>query len=165
MKVQDLMTREVETCDPATNLATVAMIMWRRDCGIVPVVDRRGILVGLVTDRDICIAVATRHRTPEALTAAEVMTGAIFSVRPEDDARRALETMRIQKVRRVPVLDAEDRLRGMLSINDLVLAADSSGARRKGALSADEVFHALHGICEHRPSLLRPAPHDELATA
>jgi len=164
MRVQDLMTREVETCDPATNLATAAMIMWRRDCGIVPVVDRRGILVGLVTDRDICIATATRHRPPEALTAAEVMTGSIFSVRPEDDARKALETMRIQRVRRLPVIDAADRLQGMLSINDLVLAADVS-ARRKGALPADEVLQALHGICEHRPSPLRPAPHEELATA
>lgn len=162
MKVQDLMTRQVETCDPATNLATVAMIMWRRDCGIVPVVDRRGVLVGVVTDRDICIATATRHRPPEALTAAEVMTGSIFSVRPDEEIRHALETMRIQKVRRLPVIDADDRLRGMLSINDLVIAA---AAGRKGALSMDEVFQALRGICEHRPSPLKPAAHEELQTA
>jgi CBS domain-containing protein len=162
MRVQDLMTRQVESCDPATNLATAAMIMWRRDCGVVPVVDRRGVLVGIVTDRDICIATATRHHPPEALTAAEVMTRSIFSVRPEDDVRVALETMRTQKVRRLPVIDAQDRLQGMLSINDLVLAVDPSARRRTG-LAAEDVYQALQAICQHRASPLEPAPKEALA--
>jgi CBS domain-containing protein len=165
MKIQDLMTRQVETCDPATNLTTAAMIMWRKDCGIVPVVDRRGVLLGVLTDRDICFACATRHVPPESLTAADVMTRSIFSVRPEDDVLTALETMRTQQVRRLPVLDAEDRLRGMLSINDLVLAVDTSRARPRGGVLADEVLRAMQGIGRHRASPLEPAPREALAPA
>jgi CBS domain-containing protein len=163
MKVQSLMTRQVETCDPATNLSATAMIMWRKDCGVVPVVDGRGIFVGIVTDRDICMATATRHCPPEGLTAGDVMTRSVFSVRPEDDVRVALETMRMQKVRRLPVIDGEDRLQGMLSINDLVLAAHAHGGRHHAGIAAEEVLEALQGICEHRAS--SPQPHEVLAAA
>ncbi len=67
MKVQSIMTRDVEACTAETNLADAAMIMWRNDCGVVPVVeepDRR--VIGLITDRDICMAVATKDRRASA---------------------------------------------------------------------------------------------------
>src|SRR5262245_11710178 len=63
MKVKDLMTTDVKRCSPETNLAAAAKIMWEGDCGAVPVTDERDHVVGVITDRDICIAAATRPRT------------------------------------------------------------------------------------------------------
>ena len=63
MKVKDLMTTEVKRCSPETNLAAAARIMWEGDCGVIPVTDEYDHVVGVITDRDICIAAATRPRT------------------------------------------------------------------------------------------------------
>lgn len=165
MKIQELMTRDVETCGPATDVAAVSMIMWRQDCGIVPVVDDDRRLIGVITDRDVCMALATRHRRPEELTARELMSGTLFTVRPEDDVRVALETMKSRRVRRLPVADAERRLRGMLSINDLVMAAQPSGARLTPELSANDLLTALQGICRHPVPAVRSKAPESLVAA
>src|SRR5439155_7015286 len=105
MKVQDVMTKGVESCRRSTDLAAAAMIMWRMDCGVVPVVGDDGReAVGMITDRDICVAVATRHRRPEEITVGEVVSGTLYKVRPGDDIRAALEAMRAERVRRLPVV-------------------------------------------------------------
>jgi CBS domain-containing protein len=165
MKIQDFMTRDVEACGPTTDVAAVAMIMWRQDCGIVPVVDDTDRLVGVITDRDICVALATRHRRAEELTARDLMSGDPSFVHPDDDVHTALETMRARRVRRLPVVDAERRLRGLLSINDLVLRAKPSGGRVKPELSANDVLSALQGICQHAVPVVRPKAQDALVAA
>lgn len=156
MKIQELMTRDVDACSPATDLAAVAMTMWRQDCGFVPIIDDARRVIGVITDRDICMALATRHRRAEELTAREVMSGELISVRPEDDLRVALETMRTRRVRRLPVVDAGQCLRGVVSINDVVLHAQASGGRVTPGISANDVLATLQGICGHPlPALLR----------
>ncbi len=149
MKVRELMTSEVDCCGSHTDLAAVAMMMWRDNCGIVPVVEDTRRVVGVVTDRDICMGAATRHRRPEELTARELMSGKVFSVRPEDDVHTALETMRQRKVRRLPVLDADGHIQGLISMNDIVLRVSAGGPRKGTALTAEDVLLALQGICEH----------------
>ena len=62
MKVRDLMTSRVRTCRPSTSLADVVSEMWEGDCGVLPVVNDEGRVIGMITDRDICIALATRDR-------------------------------------------------------------------------------------------------------
>src|SRR5262245_35747142 len=91
MKVKDVMTRGIETCTQDTDLAAAAMTMWRRDCGVVPVADAQGKLVGVITDRDICMAVATKHRPAEQVHVRELITGTLHAVRPEDDVKAALD--------------------------------------------------------------------------
>src|SRR3990170_4512454 len=73
MLVKSIMTREVKSCAPETSLSAAARIMSSRDCGIVPVVDAQQKLLGVITDRDVCLAVATRFRSPEELPARDVM--------------------------------------------------------------------------------------------
>ena len=73
MQVQQIMTTDVVTCRPDTNLAVVAKLMWDRDCGFVPVIDAAGRVAGVITDRDICIASATRRLLPDQITAAKAM--------------------------------------------------------------------------------------------
>ena len=64
MKTQDVMTREVHTCRPDTDLAMAAMQMWDGDFGVLPVVADGGEVVGMITDRDICMATASKNQAP-----------------------------------------------------------------------------------------------------
>lgn len=157
MLVRELMTRAPETCGPNTNLAAAAMIMWRQDCGAVPVVDPAGKALGMITDRDICMAVATRHARAAEIEAGQVISGRLVSIRPGDDARAALDLMRLEQVRRLPVVREDDTLLGIVSMNDLVLHA-GRGHGHQGP-SADAIVQALKGISEHRvPPLAKVEP-------
>jgi len=151
MKVQDVMTWDVEACAPDSNLAEAAMIMWRRDCGIVPVVrNPRGQVVGVITDRDICIATATKHREPAAIQVGDAMTKNPRTCAPTEDVHAALEAMKKAQVRRLPVLDGEGQLKGMLSLNDVSLAADRSERKTDAGLAYREVMDVLRAISAHR---------------
>lgn len=142
MKVRDLMTSDVKTCRPETNLAEAVKDMWHGDFGVLPVVNDEGRVTGVITDRDICIAVATRGRSADRIAVHEVAQGRAYTCLPDDDATAALETMKVHKIRRLPVVDAEGHVRGMLSLNDVVTHA--------GAASPNEVVSTLASICEHQ---------------
>ena len=149
MKVQSIMTRDVEACTAGANLADAAMIMWRNDCGVVPVVEephRR--VVGLITDRDICMAVATKHRPASEICVGEVMTGNVYSCTLAEDVKGALRTMAEKRVRRLPVIGKEGSLVGMLSLNDVVLHTQPH-AKGAAALTAAELLETYQSICEH----------------
>jgi CBS domain-containing protein len=144
MKAKDLQTADVQTCTPDSNLASAAQIMWECDCGVVPVVDEHRKLLGMITDRDICIATATRSSAPADIQVRSVMTtGTLYSCRPDDDVRSVLATMGKYRVRRLPVVDRDNRLIGIVSVNDLVRHADY----RAGAeVSGTEFLEALQSI-------------------
>lgn len=145
MKVREIMTAPVHACQADTDLGKVAGIMWDHDCGIVPVVDPSGTVIGLVTDRDICIAAATRGLPPERISAAQAMGHPIRACLPDDSVQSALATMKEFKVRRLPVVDSNGVLRGIVSMNDIARAAD-----RRPGIPAKEIVSALAQICEHR---------------
>ncbi len=160
MKVRDVMTSQVEMCTPTTNLADAAMIMWRCDCGIVPIVEpgtRR--LVGTVTDRDVCMGLATSGLRPTERTTGEIMARSPVTVHADDDVRVALERIEHGRVRRLPVLDGAGELTGVLSVNDLVLATDRQRLRGVDPLPAEDLLRTLRGISEHRVN------HDEASAA
>lgn len=145
MKVRDIMTTDVSSCQPEANLADVAKTMWDRDCGILPVVTSEGRVTGTITDRDICMAVATKGRTADRISVREVTAGSVYSCLADDETGVALETMKTRKVRRLPVVDEQGHLKGLLSINDIVLRANA-----KRGIAPAEIVGALKGICEHR---------------
>jgi CBS domain-containing protein len=144
MKVRDLQTSDVQSINPDTNLAAAAQIMWECDCGVVPVIDHDRKLVGMITDRDIAIAATTRSAAPADIAVRHVMsTGQLYSCRPDDDVRAALRTMGECRVRRLPVIDRDNRLVGIVSLNDLVRHVNyRSGADVPG----DEFIEALQAI-------------------
>lgn len=146
MKVDEVMTRDVQSCKPDTNLAAAAMRMWDGDFGTLPVVDDAGKVLGMITDRDICIAAATRHKDPASLMAGEVVTGQLHSCNAGTDVRDALETFRRARVRRLPVVDDQGILQGILSMNDIVLHATESEKKGKG-LSYTDVVNTFKAIC------------------
>lgn len=150
MKVQDIMTREVRCCGPETNLAAAAKIMWDNDCGVLPILNVQGQVMGVITDRDICMAASTKNTAPSALTVWETSSHKATTCSPEDDARQALDLMARAKVRRLPVIDEDGLLQGMLSMNDLILAANGRKGRRSAGLVSDDVMNALKAISAHR---------------
>src|SRR5918997_6179394 len=148
MRVQDIMTRDVDACSPESDLAAAATIMWKRDCGSVPVVDNERKVVGMITDRDICMALSTRNKLASEIKVGEVISGNVYACAPDDKLRDALETMQSAQLRRLPVVDAGGVLHGILSINDVVI--HSNKGRSKKHISHKEVMETLKALCEHR---------------
>lgn len=147
MKVQDVMTYDAQTCSPETNLSAAAMQMWRGDFGVMPVV-ASGKVVGVITDRDICMAAATKHRDAAKIRVKEVISGQVYGCSPDTDIREALKIMRKRQVRRLPIISAEDRsLCGILSLNDIALKAEDV---EEAELSPQDVENTLKAICAHR---------------
>jgi CBS domain-containing protein len=148
MTVKDLQTSNVKTVSSDTDLAVVARLMWEGDCGAVPVVTEDRKVIGMITDRDICIAAATRSKPPADIRAGDVISTnhGVHAVKPDDDVRVALRTMRKHKVRRLPVIDREQRLAGIVSINDLAMNASSSQA---DSVPAQEFLETFQAICAH----------------
>lgn len=149
MKVRDLMHSHVHTCAPETDLGSAARIMWDHDCGIVPVTEENGRLVGVVTDRDICIAAATKDRPPSAIRVREVFERKPRACAPDDDVRSAMDLMAEARVRRLPVVEGET-LRGILSLNDVILRAEAGEGRRPASgIAHADVVRVLKAISEH----------------
>ncbi len=151
MKVEHLMTRDVESCTPEATLAQAAMIMWRRDCGFVPVAESPGgRFLGVITDRDICMATATKHVSPDLVPVATVMNRRAITCAPTDDVRIAMTRMNEGQVRRLPVLDKQGRLSGILTLNDLALAAERTARRVDESVSYGDVMGVLRAVSAHR---------------
>jgi CBS domain-containing protein len=154
MKVADVMAKPPAYCSPQTNLAAAVEILWRQNCGILPIVDSKEKVVGLVTDRDICVALGTRNRLPSDITVSEVASGKVVACKPDDDLRNALDTMAQAKVRRLPVIDAAGKLQGILSIDDVVLRSETGTlAKRDSELSFEDIVNTLKGV--YAPQSLR----------
>jgi len=148
MKVQDAMMRTPASCSVDTNLAAAIEILWNRNCGMLPVVDANQKVVGVVTDRDLCVALGTRNRRAGEITVGEVVRKEVYSCQAEDDVRVALDTMASRRVRRLPVVNKEGRLEGILSMDNVVLHADLGGQARPSELSPADIVRVLHQIYE-----------------
>ena len=144
MQVIELMTPDPATCDLKSSLAEAAKLMWDRDCGILPIVDEMGHVAGLITDRDICMAVATKDRPAARISVGEVTTGRVVGIAPADDVTVALDSMRQHQVHRLPVIDNHGLLKGIVSMNDIVLYTNGDSVK------PEAVVEALRGVCEHR---------------
>jgi CBS domain-containing protein len=130
VKVSETMTGEVLCCAADSTLNDAAHLMWERDCGFVPVTEREsGRLVGIVTDRDLCMAAYTKGRPLHDIPIGEVMSREVVSVKAEEDVARAFELLRRHQLHRLPVLDARGELVGVVSLSDLARVAE----RRRGA--------------------------------
>ena len=144
MKVRDVMVKDVKFCSPNLNLAAVVEVLWKQGCGTLPVVDN-GRVLGMVTDRDICIALGTRNEKAADILVQDVALPKLFQCAPEDDIHTALRTMAAQKVRRLPVIDKKGTLQGILCLDDIILFAEEKAAE----LTYFDVVETLKAVCEH----------------
>jgi CBS domain-containing protein len=128
MRVEETMIREVMVCSPADKLNRVAQLMWENDFGCVPVVEGDFKVVGMLTDRDICMAAYTQGASLHGMQVSSAMSREVFSCLSSDDVTTAQREMRSHRVRRLPVLGADGRLVGIISLSDIARAAQRDGA-------------------------------------
>lgn len=119
----EIMTKEVKTARPEGSVAEVAVMMRDGDMGIVPVVGGDGKLIGVVTDRDIVIRVVAEGKPPSTLVA-EAMTAELFTVSPDDFVFEAIRLMGDKQVRRIPVIDSNGSLAGIIAMADVALETE-----------------------------------------
>jgi|ERR1700722_12647484 CBS domain-containing protein len=145
MKVQDVMLKSVRFCNPDMNLAAVTQIFWEQGCGALPVVEN-GRVIGMITDRDVSIALGTRNGKAGDTSVRDVALPKVFFCQLQDDIHTALNIMRAQQVRRLPVVDHEGALNGILSLDDLVLFA---GDKLTDSLTYTDVVDTMKSIYHH----------------
>lgn len=148
MKVKDVMITTPYYCQPETNLGSVTELMWNANCGFLPVVSAVGEVIGVITDRDICIALGTRNRLAGEVTVAEVMSGKLYSCEPDDDIHMALLTMGQAKVHRLPVIARNRTLVGILSMDDILFEAEPTSPGKEPELCGDEVLRTFQSIIQ-----------------
>lgn len=143
MSVAQVMSRPVYTCNPTDSLSTAAELMWERGCGSIPVVDEMDALVGMVTDRDICMAAFLEKKPLGAIPVAMAMAKLVHWCKETDSIEAAEQMMRENQIRRVPVVDGNKHPVGVLSLDDLALAAARNEARDE-----HEFVQTMAAICE-----------------
>ena len=153
MIVEQLMTRNAQTCSAADTLNKAAQIMWEADCGCVPVVDSADHLVGILTDRDVCMAAYTQGGRLSELHVSQAMSRNVFTCKPGDSVAAAETCLRTHQVRRLPVVDEEGHVMGVLSLNDIACEAQREReGKGKRHITADEIAATLGAVSSHRGS-------------
>lgn len=137
MEVQQLMTRGVRTVAPADTMNRAAQIMWENDCGVVPVVDGDGRVTAMLTDRDICMAAYMQNKRLAEMPVTLAASREVVSVREHDGVETAEQLMQQHQIRRVPVVDANGLLCGMLSMADIARTSQITGDKGDGPSQRD----------------------------
>jgi CBS domain-containing protein len=147
MNVQEFMSTSVETVSPGDHLNLAAQIMWEHDCGALPVVDAESRVVGMLTDRDICMAAYTQGRALSQITVSSACAHVVQTCKLADSVQTAESLMAAAQVRRIPVVDGEGKLRGVVSLGDLAKHVHRAG-RKPDGLSYESVANTLAAISQ-----------------
>jgi CBS domain-containing protein len=164
MKAKELMIRDVKTCTTFDDANRAAQLMWDHDCGIVVVETPEHRVAGVVTDRDLCMAAYTRGLPLSMIRLVDVMSREVKYCAPDEDLARVALKMRLHQVRRLPVIDSQGELVGILSLNDIARRAAMERGSRVPCLREELVAETLAEICRPRescaeiPSLIPPVP-------
>jgi signal-transduction protein with cAMP-binding, CBS, and nucleotidyltransferase domain len=154
MKVRDVMSATPFYCRPDTNLGSAAELLWNLDCGMLIIVNDDQKVIGVVTDRDMFIALGTRNQLPGTITVGAIRSGKVHLCHADDDIHTALATMAREKVRRLPVVNREGQLEGVLSMDDVVAHAQRQGAGRAPDLSFEDIVETLKKVYAPRAPLV-----------
>jgi CBS domain-containing protein len=141
------MQTEVHRVGRDASANDAARLMWDKDIGAVPVVDEEGRLIGIVTDRDIAMATYLRGVTLWDIPVSTVMTTEVISAHADDPVSDVSELMSRRQVRRVPIVDDRGSLIGIVTLDDLALAATGS---EHGGITEHEIADALRAISAPR---------------
>jgi CBS domain-containing protein len=119
IRVHELMTRRVTNVHPATSVERAARLMEDCDCGALPVIGDNGVLIGMITDRDIAIRIVARGRDARNAIVADCMTERVFACYADESVTECMRQMALQQVRRMPIVDDRGRLVGIVAQSDL----------------------------------------------
>ena len=155
MKVKEIMTANVTFCGLNATLVVAAGVLQEYKCGSLPVMDGGGKVVGMITDRDICLAVSKKDHDVSRIKISEIISGKVYDCAPTDDVKDALKTMRKKKAPCLPVVDGDGALKGILSIDDILLHARKAKGNKSRKLSYKDAARTFQAICQ--PRLLKLA--------
>jgi CBS domain-containing protein len=155
MKIKDVMKTDVGFCSTEDNLKKAAEIMRYRDCGVVPIVDAENLVVGMLTDRDVCLAVVARNRKASDVKTKELINGKAITCSPDEKLEDALKKMRKCQIKRLAAVGKNGELVGILSITDILRAV------RKDKDLKKKVFSTLKAISKPRSIVLREIDNSE----
>jgi CBS domain-containing protein len=163
MHVQEIMKRNVLTCMRDHTIECAAQIMWENDCGIVPIVDEASRVIGVVTDRDACMAAYTQGKPLSEIPIWSVIaghSGRVHTCRAEDTLEQAEHVMQQAQVRRLPVIDDRGTLVGILSLSDIARHTSTRG------LDPFDISRTVEALSQPHPHSRALAAHgsDGLAT-
>jgi CBS domain-containing protein len=125
--------------------------MWNQDIGCLPVLNDDGRIVGIITDRDVCMGAYTQGRPLAGISVESSMARQIFTCSPTDPIEDVEALMKAKQIRRVPVVDEQGRLVGLVSMNDVARESARQLKKKSPDLRADELVSTLAAICERRP--------------
>jgi CBS domain-containing protein len=145
-RVRDVMTHQVVSCRESDSLNRAAQAMWEADCGALPVVDEQNRVVGMITDRDICMAAYTRGLPLAELSVSGAMSTRPVTCRPTDTLPAVMQRMAERQIRRIPVVEDDATLVGIVSLADLALLAQAPSSQSHEARS--RLSGVLAGISE-----------------
>jgi CBS domain-containing protein len=152
MNVEDVMTRDVKTCPWHASVNEAARMMWEQDFGVLPIIDGDGTVVGIITDRDVCMAAYTQGRPFAHISVATAMSRSVYGCKRGDSLAEAMTTMQRHQIRRLPVLDATGRIEGILSLSDLTRALFSQPLPSPRELSPEHIARTLAALSTPRQS-------------
>jgi CBS domain-containing protein len=147
MKVEEVMNRKVHTCKPNDSLKVATQLMWAHDIGCLAVTDEAGKAIGMVTDRDLLMCAHLSGRSLDEEVVSSAMSKQLYSVRAGESVQAVETLMQSKQVRRIAVISRESRIVGILSLNDLALAAG-----KKKDVRPEDVAAILASICQPRPN-------------
>lgn len=158
MKLRQIMTTSPACCIPDDTSIRAARIMKEMDTGIVPVVEGSASrkVVGVVTDRDLCLGVVAEGTDPKAVQVQSCMTTKVVSCEPDDDVEKALKLMRENLIRRILVVDRQGIIQGVVSLADVFRVSDAP---------ADETHETLRKVSEPTDASSKPRQADYSKTA
>ena len=145
MRIAQIMSKDVATCRIEDACERAAQLMWDRDIGCIPVIDREDHVAGIITDRDICMAAYTRGEPLRAIPVRAVMSTGVLTCLPDDELATVEKAMAAAQVRRMPVIDEHGHTVGIVSLNDLARAT-----AQKNGVTATEVASTLAAISTPR---------------
>ena len=151
MNVHAIMTSSPFFATRDATVSDVARIMAEKEVGVVPIVDESHRVLGILTDRDVCKAIATTHCAACEIPALNLASRPVVSCGPEEELEHALKTMRERHIRRLPVVDAKGKLQGILSIDDVVLRSEEAMETTHSAISFGDAVRTLKAIYGERP--------------
>ncbi len=146
MNAEQLMTRNVAACRPLETLNEAARLMWERDCGCIPVVDENQKVLGVITDRDICMGALFHGTSLKDIPIGTIMSADAIACGPDCQIELAEALMEQNQIRRLPVVNGEGHLLGILSLNDIAVGYK----RDQRNISARELANTIAAVSTHR---------------
>ena len=150
MTVEQIMSKKAHSCRPTDRLSDTVGILASHDFGCIPVVQEGLGVIGMITDRDICLAAGKRKKPLSEMSVSDAMTRDVRCCNRADTLSAAQEIMRTHQVRRLPVVDESNQLVGLLSLNDIAREAVRGGPSARGQVTREDVADTLAAICAPR---------------